>query len=239
MNEAQFEKNIRISRQSIQLSYDALPDHIGHRRAERICFNLWMIVKDFIDISLHEWRRGNAPLVDMNAGLVAADTLVAAIDEYGAQHDDYADVDFRLIESCAYLANRGFRWRLPMAAIDRNADVALSDLLNRALRDEPYEEGLDALFDKLASNKRRALAVASYRTYFALLDGKAAAECRDELVKQADANYHRRARDSYYSSGPEYRGGGPDNPYAVDIELACVLKKIGWEGDSIHRWLWG
>jgi hypothetical protein len=239
MSSEQFEKNIRVGKELIGIALHHLPENRRLNVRERVIFNYSTVINEAVYIGQNEWRRGNSPVAAMNEALNAADELVAAIDEFETDHDVYADVDFRLIESCAYLMNNPFRWSRWMYALERGADIALRDRLNKAVRDEPYQDGLEDLLEKLAASKRRALAVASYRTYFALLDAKGDDSRIAALVADAEANYRKRARDAFYNSGPSYDGGGPNNPYVVDIELAIVLKSISWEGDCIHCWRWG
>ena len=107
-----------------------------------------------------------------------------------------------------------------------------------AIEGQKWRDGLTEPFERLASKKRQMLAVETYRTYFDLLDAGGDAVRTEELVRIAETNYKKRARDAFFGGGPTYMGGGPDNPYVVDFILAAILKKIGWTGETIHKWKW-
>lgn len=222
------------------MSIAALPECIAARSIRQICFNHWLIAQDHILIGLTEWRRGNSPLDAFNAGIDAAEALIAAIAEWHATDGEhYGDADFRLIGAIGYLVGRRIDFGRDQRVVHDFPSVALVQRLLQALYDEPYRDSIDLLLAKLATDKSVALRVDSEQTYLKLLDAAGDAETVAELVTHAEKNYNKRARDKEYSFGLDYWGGELSNPYSVDWELACVLKKIGWEGDSIHKWRWG
>lgn len=208
--------------------------------------NLCVSLENRFDIALLRWRRGESPVADMEAALATSAEMLAAITDW--QLDDetlngYGDV-WNLARYIAHLIDESVALpneRLPRIREDRSqyADVALDYHLLDALGGREWRDGLEEPFDRLASKKRQSLAVESYRTYFALLEeGRDGLET-EALVLRAETNYARRAKDAFYSGGPTYMGGGPDNAYVVDFALAAILKKIRWKGESIHKWRWG
>ena len=54
------------------------------------------------------------------------------------------------------------------------------------------------------------------------------------MIRQYEKFY-----DGRYRETGDYEGGSMDNPYIVDWQLAAILKKQNWAGDSIHFWRWG
>lgn len=208
--------------------------------------NIARSLETCFDTALLRWRRGESPVADMEKALALSGDMLAAITEW--QLDDETlngygytwllvrYVSFFLDQPVALPVDRMARIREDQS---RHADIALDYRILDALEGREWREDLEGLFDKLASKKRQALAVDTYRVYFALLEsGHGGAEA-DTLVLRAETNYARRARDPFYSGGPTFMGGGPDNPYVVDVTLGAVLKKIEWNGESIHRWRWG
>jgi hypothetical protein len=112
-------------------------------------------------------------------------------------------------------------------------------LLAYAVRGQiPEGAALGSAMAELSGRKRCRLAAETYQAYFAILRGKSDGATLDPLVAGAEALYKQRARDSFYSGGEQTDGGGPDNPHVVDYRLAAVLKKVGYRGESIHRWRW-
>ena len=60
---------------------------------------------------------------------------------------------------------------------------------------------------------------------------------RDDLVKLAETNWKRRRSNMFFDGWPWF-GYGANNDLYVDVYLAAVLHKIGWDGESVHLWRW-
>lgn len=189
-------------------------------------------------VGLLTWRLGGNPrsaIEESVAGFIAVRQVLR-------QLDPAADVDHALLLPNALLV---------ASLIDEQPEYS-PDALARDEHDG-YERPLDWLLvaatrgpvdaaevevaiAELGARKRCKLAADTYRTYFQILGGAPQAEL-DGLVRAAEKLYAKRARDSFYSPG-QTDGGGPDNPHVVDYRLAAVLEKVGYQGESIHRWRW-
>ena len=207
--------------------------------------NLCEALEKRFDTALLRWRRGESPIADMKAALATSGEMLAAITDW--QLDDetlngYGDV-WNLVRYISYLLDQPVELpeeRLPRIREHRSqyADVALDYHILDALEGREWRVGLAEPFERLAAKNRQMLAVETYRTYFCLLEADGDGEKTRDLVRAAEANYKKRARDGFYGGGPTYMGGGPDNPYVVDFVLAAILKRIGWSGDTVHKWTW-
>lgn len=207
--------------------------------------NLCRSLERHFDTALLRWRRGETPITDMEAALTTSGEMLAAIT--GWQLDDetlngYGDV-WNLVRYISFLLDQPVALpeeRLVRIREDRiqYADVALDYRILDALEGREWHDGLAEALERLASKKRQMLAMDTYRTYFDLLEADRDEKQTETLVRAAEANYKKRARDGFYSGGPTYMGGGPDNPYVVDFMLAAILKRIGWMGDTVHRWVY-
>ena len=98
------------------------------------------------------------------------------------------------------------------------------------------QSDIDHHLNKLLIKKETGLFVETYKTYFAIMASKRG-EAQDKLIRHAEELYKKRSKDKYYHSS-DIDGGGPANPYVVDFRLGAVMKKIGWDGESRHKWLW-
>jgi len=207
--------------------------------------NLCLSLEKRFDIALLRWRRGEAPVADMKIALAKSAEMLAAINTWPLDDETlngYGDV-WNWVRYISYLLDQPMG--LPYARLirireDRSqyADVALDYHILDALEGREWRKGVSPILERLASKKRQALAVETYRTYFELLDAGGDSDHTTALVRAAEANYNKRSRDGFYSGGPTFMGGGPDNPYVVDFVLAAILKKIGWNGESLHKWKW-
>ena len=207
--------------------------------------NLCETLEKRFDTALLRWRRREAPIDDMKVALRTAGQMREAIAEWhldGETLNGYGDV-WNLARYISYLLDQPVK--LPEGELlrireDRSqyADVALDYQILDALDGQEWRVGLDEVLERLATRKRQSLAVETYRTYFDLLEADGNGARTEVLVKAAEVNYKKRAGDGFYGGGPTYMGGGPDNPYVVDFVLAAILKRIGWTGETIHKWTW-
>lgn len=197
------------------------------------------------DTALLRWRHGESPVSDMQEALSVSGKMLAAITEwqlddeiligYGHTWNVVRFVSFLLDQPAELPEDRLIQIR---QNISKAPDVALDFHILDALEGREWRENLPAPFERLASRKRQMLAVETYRTYFDILDTDGDVEAIEPLVRIAEANFKKRSRDGFYSGGPTFMGGGPDNPYVVDFVLSAILKKVGWTGDTIHKWRW-
>jgi hypothetical protein len=239
-------KNIGSLEQHLAMIGPANVQMLDQGNYAQVYQNLCVALTDYFDIALHRWRRAESPVAAMEAALATSKDLLAAITNW--QLDDetlngYGDV-WNLVSCISYLLGQPVE--LPEQRLvgirkdlsENAADVALDYLVMDALEGQDWREGLAEPMGRLAAKKRQMLAVETYKTYFDLLDLNGDPERTESLVRLAEANYKKRARDSFYGGGPTYTGGGPDNPYVVDFVLAAILKHIKWSGETIHKWNW-
>lgn len=196
-------------------------------------------------IGLFRWRRAESPIADFETVLATGQELLAAINQWSIPEASVVGYGYvwDLARYASFLLGDPIALSPELLALIRreqsqHADMALERHVLDAIEGREWRTGARELIDQLASKKRQGLAVESYRTYFALLDVGSNAADTKTLIERAERNYARRAKDAFYSGGPIYVGGGPDNPYVVDFTLAAIMKKIGWKGESIHRWRW-
>ena len=197
------------------------------------------------ELALIRWRKGDSPVSDLNAVVDWAERMIAAVSKWSPE--EHTLVGYGLTWDIAQYAGILLDRELfvPSAIMDvvrpgrsENADVALGYELLDALHGVPLRQPVEELLARLAIKKRQALAVDTYQTYFAIIGGGEHGTEIDVLVRRAETNYARRARDPFYTGGLGFDGGGPDNPYVVDFVLAAILKKIRWGGETIHKWRW-
>ncbi|WP_395745498.1 hypothetical protein [Prosthecobacter sp.] len=115
---------------------------------------------------------------------------------------------------------------------DRLLDAVLGNGLCRDWDESAWNTGLA----QLKQNKRATLAVKTYTAYNHLRKNEG--EDLNELIEHAESFFQNRAKDAFFSGGDETDGGGPDNDITIDYRLAAIMKKIGYNGGSAHRWQW-
>lgn len=207
--------------------------------------NLARSLEKRFDTALLRWRRLESPVEDMKVVLKISADMSAAIRNW--QIDDetlngYADI-WNLVRYTSYFLDQSAD--LPESTIkriggDRSqlAEITLDCQILDVIEGREWREDIAETIELLAVNRRQMLVAQTYRTYLDLLKTAGNEDQAEALVRIAEANYTKRARDSFYSGGPTYMGGGPDNRYVVDFTLAAVLKRTGWAGDTPHKWTW-
>jgi hypothetical protein len=192
-----------------------------------------------IYIGLIQWRRGEDPRPEFSAGL---DVIGQGIAEAISRDADSQDIDqlrLHVAQPIAYLMSRTLRALEGYAPReDELPDVVADLVLADALFDRPYKDRLPAVIEALASKKRQMLALLTFQTYFGLLDANGDPARISELVAEGDANYLRRKKNVFYSHGAVLSAGGDINDILLDWQLAAVLKKVGFQGESPNCWRW-
>lgn len=239
------ERNIQATQVSLAMISEANIKMIAQGNFFQAYSNLASKLRYSFDIGMFRWRRNEAPVADLKAVLATGREMLRAIDEWSIPEARVAGSGYvwDLTRYASFLLSDPVALSSELLALVRreqgkHADMAMEYHLLDAIEGREWRAGLKESFDQLASKKRQALAVDSYQTYFALIQANAHGAETEALIKRAENNYVQRAKDEFYSGGPIYMGGGLDNPYVVDFTLAAILKKIGWQGESIHKWRW-
>lgn len=236
--EQQAEWIIALSQRDIRLAEAALPQHEANNDPSGVYRSYRELISSNARVGLVRWRGGQNPSVEFGRAVDWGDAAMHAMARWNATSVEIDNVDWIYVASLAQLMDREFDPPPNAQSANKLPAVALCSNLLRAVKGQPLDVELDTLFDQLARNSRNAIIIETYRTYFRLLASTATGEEVEPLVRIAEANFRWRARNERYSGYSDHLGGGPDNPYSVDWQLASVLKKISWSGDGLHRWHW-
>lgn len=134
----------------------------------------------------------------------------------------------------AYLTGRSFG-AVATVSGEGPPDSQLDLLLTTS---SPTNTKQTELIGDLRKAKRTLLAAETYQNYFNILAAEGDSEKLEELTKQGELLFTKRARDSFFSGGDQTEGGGPDNNLVVDFRLAVALKRVGKHSSSLHAWEW-
>lgn len=233
------ERLIAHQRGYLEIIPTSLPEMKTKGDINGLLMNYRMWAEAHIQIGLVQWRRGKDPRPEFTAGLDAVDQGIAEAINRKAEPGDIDQLKLHVAQPIAYLMGRN----LPVLEgealrTDELPDVVADHLLADALFDRPYKDRLPVVIEALASKKRQMLALVSFQTYFNLLDAGGDPARIAQLAAEGDANYLRRKKNVFYSHGALLSAGGDDNDILLDWQLAAVLKKVGFTGESIHRWRW-
>lgn len=174
----------------------------------------------------------------MAQSMATIDEMIDQIDVWEATVADYDSMLWPIARVAAYLANHEIDFTFESPELADNEDLAILQRVVDALYDRPYKDGLDEMLFEFGKVKRQKLAFDTYKLYFELLECDPNSPEADALVAKGEEYYLKRAKDSYFKGGMMIEGGGLDNDEYVDYVLSAILKKIGWQGKSIHKWRW-
>lgn len=189
--------------------------------------NLTQCFSNYLMQGLISWRIGSAsPVVPIKAA-------VDALQGHKLPPKEAKELPLEQAAIVSYLVEEPWN-EIPSADLvaDRLLDRVLALCLRGGSDPAAWEKGVS----QLREMKGTALAVETYSIYGQLLNAGSGGAA--DLVDQAGRLFARRAKDAFYSGGLETYGGGLYNKLTVDYRLAAILKKIGYAGDSLHKWRW-
>lgn len=194
----------------------------------------------YVERGLLKWRHGENPVDDFMRGSEAAQESDALVEREGLDLDrGGSDCDlfaraFALIDAAL---------SIPLVssediAVDEAAQfVVYSRYLSLRLQSRPEADQLQDKVMRLLEVGRQ-LVDRTYSVYLMLLDELPADGDIDALVAQAEWNWARRKTDRFFEPLDMCEGHGDFNVAYPDVTLAAILRRIGWEGESVHRWKW-
>lgn len=236
-----FERAIEFRKESIEDMEWPMSVVKKEKKIGKIFSNYFTLAMDYFAIALIAMRGGIDDQVEpaLKQSMATIDEMIAQMDIWKPTVEQFDSMLWPIARVAAYLANHQIDFTFDSPELASNEDLAILQRVVLALNDQPYEEGLDQMLFDFGKVKRHKLAYDDYKLYFELLKCDPHSPEADALVAQGDAYYLQRAKDSYSAGGLMIDGGGQDNDEYVDYVLAAVLKKIGWQGESIHKWRWG
>lgn len=236
-----YEHSIKLSTNAIEHYPALVSGWIENQDFASAAGGLQSLAVEFVRRGLMRWRQGESP----------ADDLISAYDTFRelahlSGREELAcgtgGVDCDLFARAFSLLDAEIEvspWRDEDIANDETPKFLVYSrfvslrLQNRSEVEQQRERVLSLI------EEGRRVVDQSYRVYLTLLGDMPATNGVDELVAQAEWNWARRRTDQYFDLLPIYEGFGDFNVAYPDITLAAILKKIGWEGESVHRWKWG
>jgi hypothetical protein len=227
--------NERVRHDVIAGSLKVIPELIGAGNFVWAAKNYAMIADKNTDLGLLHWRRGLDPHPDFERAIEAYESLRALVHEHDLERRNH---EFPIVYAMLFLM--GHKTTIEFEDEEFHEEQrwpCYQCCLVHALHDQALNERHARLLNQyLAQND--GLADRSVLTYLKLLGMRQTDRSVDELVTVADANWAGRKSDRFFSHGAAFDGHGVMNDIYVDIYLAAVLQKIGWQGESVHRWKW-
>ena len=185
---------------------------------------------------LISWRTGiDIPTKYLCDAVDVANVAVEDLKSLGSKNIA-EDFFIEIAAIIAFIVNKPFE--IPEFSKDglvfgRLLSFELVQSLNGKMNESEWLE----IISKQRKSKRTELCLLTYNNYRELLFNNDPNKV-DELVKKGEELFKKRATDSFYSDGAGFEGGGPDNDFTIDYELAAILKKIDYQGTSIHKYIW-
>jgi hypothetical protein len=225
----------KIYRDEIEMSVRAIPDLSSAGNYVWVGTNLMMMADTHVELGLLHWRAGLDPRPDFERAMHVYDELSTLANEHNlARH-----YEFPIVYAMLFLMGR--RTTIDFEDEEYYKEHRWPCYLScvvHALHDQPLDSYHEQLLDTYLGTEEE-FADHVIRTYLDLLEAHAAGKPIASLVADAEANWLKRRTSRFFADGgPFSNGHGLKNELFVDIYLAAILNKIGWDGDGIHRWKW-
>ncbi len=248
-NQKQWDKSYKLRDTFIDIANNSLDNNLSKKNFDLYASNTHHIAIHHIEKGLLLWRVGQSPKAAFLDALESYKTFKQAVFDYSLKPNPvWVDrsisislIAFLMDKDIPYGVNPDYeQWMAEAKKVDSGARddqlramKYLCDIIKS--KDTKAIPKLETELERLSTVAGFTLFVASYRSYLALLTCKDPNKM-DDIVKVAEKNYLKRKKDKQMDVS--IYGGGLYNPYMVDFILGAVLKKINWQGESRHKWLW-
>lgn len=227
-----------IWRQLIEGDIETLPKLIARQAIERpelAASNSSRLSGFFFELGVLNWREGKDPRPQF---IAAGEWYDKA---WGLASDrDKIGIAYSMgpIETAQYLVGRPARLAFVWPEHAESEYVPFKYEIAFRLHDRVVPPELQAFNDGEARRTNYVIC-RSFVTYRKLLDYKGNGSGLNALIAEAEQNWLDRKKDRRLRDSHFILGGKSDNDIVVDFELGAILKKLNWQGESIHKWQWG
>ena len=231
----QYESRVAEAEALIARGPDVITDLLAHSNYGWAAQNCRVTAEAYVDLGLLHWRRGIDPREDFECAARAYQKLTEVVRQHKLPKRSFETL---LIHAAMFLVDR----RAPIEFGDETAWKTsrwscYQARLVHALFDAPPSDALVAATDKFLAEPE-TLPDRIFESYFQLLGLRPQTMGLEERVMRAKATWAERKRDELIPAGRALDGHGDANDLYVDLYLGAVLKKIGWKGHTVHRWVW-
>lgn len=253
---------ISYEREGIERSLKLISQASVEKRYSLATLNFTLALQRSLMLAMLEWRHnlGN-PLQALTQSLEFAFRAFPELSEIDSTQKHWQSVNFgvpsygcgilrrtidpRLSEwHCQFRDWQELAWKHDGIYLEKFLDAGIF----HSLMHGAAPEGWNDLLAKVATQKRRKLVHETYTAYMDIVTSARQGDSSQSnaAVVRAAANYNKRASNAYYSGGPGFEGGGPDNEHVIDYRLAALIRMrlpdqgASLTGDAaIHVWRWG
>jgi len=181
------------------------------------------------------WRIGEDPRRVFGEAVDAVVEGATVLQTLDGNSDVGVDLPLERASILSYLIGRSFVLQATGSELS-NPEKYLDNMLMSEIETGIRRDEFMAKIASVGEKKDFSLVARIYRSYADMLDKSEAPS--EEAVTFAEKLFLNRSTDKFYSGGEQTEGGGADNKLVVDYRLGAVLKKLGYIGNSAHRWRW-
>lgn len=218
----------------VELSSKGLAVAHASRNWELAALNYRQLFKCHLMRGLISWRIHQNPTEHLCDAIAVVDEGISTLRSWSHSPSAEQSLPVEKTALLACLTGKSFDTTRTFSegwACDSQLDLLLAT-------SNPADSKATTLIAELRTAKRTSLAAETYQNYFDILASEGDSESIEELTKQGEHLFAKRARDSFFSGGDQTEGGGPDNGLVVDFRLAVALKRAGKSNNSLHAWTW-
>jgi hypothetical protein len=231
---ADIEKN-RLD--EIEIGKKAIDGNLRKKEVHLARSNYRRQAEVYVDLGMLRWRQGIDPRADFSSGAEAILAMQSLLQDLPQQSRSRPDLATDLVNVSMFLgghamARESVGFQPAQARVLCYRCLVTSVLLQGSPDPDLFEQCNQFL------SENAELVDQTQLTYLELLGLRASGKTVDDLVRKAENNWLLRKTSSLFEEGASREGHGAMNELYVDIYLGAILKKIDWEGQSVHRWVW-
>ena len=208
-----------------------------------VLMNYAFLIGHLADRSVLAWRQGQDPQSDLEEMYIAYSeaTRIRIEEDPDSQlqmSEISANNDWDRVYTLFWLFGKNVKPHYHHEGFPENryffySRYLLSEILNTDVNLKNLDDAL------LLCDRNQDLVDKNFLTKLKLLRKVDHSESISSLVEQAEQDWIKRTRSSYYrSNAPDMAGVDETNKLSLDHTLSAILKKIQWSGDSVHKWHW-
>ena len=201
-------------------------------------FNTEQIFICNLMIGLIEWRINQNPKLQLIKTITHFEKELSKLkeyEEYKKFHNPFLIITANYI---AYLCNLEINL-VVNSLVTKDEHYNIEYYLFKSITKSSYfKNEVETSLYKINKSKRHLLVFDTYTNYFQILEDFENNVSVNSKIEMAESLFKKRATNPYYSNGYGIDGGYLNNSLVIDFRLAAILKKIQYNGNSVHKWKW-
>jgi hypothetical protein len=240
------DENIRqivmFTQQSVDFTKDIISQNKNTGDVALVLRNYADLIGDYLKLSVINWRQGEPPLDLILKAHEAHESLIEYRNTFDPEQtvsmSGYQTItDWDHLYSMFWLADLPYQMEFYFPDYLNNRYFTYSRFLLHSVQEIDVPEDIHKKA-MLFSTSNNDLVDIHFKNLLSLLDEAIPQSDMMERVSFLNTQWEQRKTSGYYSRSCAYLAGqGTTNNFSIDYQLASVIKKMGWDVETVHKWI--